>query len=90
MLFSILKLTSQNLPIQSMLMTGVISGVVRQSETPSLIKKSGPSQNLRLVVFPSVINHPLHCPICAKDIMITVLLLQVMGGWEGWGVVHLC
>ena len=33
--------------------------------------------------------HPLHCPICAKDIMITVLLLQVMGGWEGWGVVHL-
>ena len=33
--------------------------------------------------------HPLHCPICAKDIMVTVLLLQVMGGWEGWGVVHL-
>ena len=34
--------------------------------------------------------HPLHCPICAKDIMVIVLLLQVMGGWEGWGVVHLC
>ena len=33
--------------------------------------------------------HPLHCLICAKDIMVTVLLLQVMGGWEGWGVVHL-
>ena len=33
--------------------------------------------------------HPLHCPICAKDIMVIVLLLQVMGGWEGWGVVHL-
>ena len=31
----------------------------------------------------------LHCPICAKNIMVTVLLLQVMGGWEGWGVVHL-
>ena len=28
--------------------------------------------------------HALHCPICAKDIMVTVLL-QVMGGWEGWG-----
>ena len=27
---------------------------------------------------------PLHCPICAKDIMVTVLL-QVMCGWEGWG-----
>ena len=23
--------------------------------------------------------HPLHCPICAKDIMVTVLSLQVMG-----------
>ena len=34
--------------------------------------------------------HPLHCFICAKDIMVTVLLLQVTGegggrGWEGWG-----
>ena len=29
--------------------------------------------------------HPLHCPIFAKDIMVTVSLLQVMGGWEGWG-----
>ena len=34
--------------------------------------------------------HPLHCLICAKDIMVTVLLLQVMKGWEGWGLVHLC
>ena len=34
--------------------------------------------------------HPLHCPICAKDIMVTVLLLQVIGEWEGWGVVYLC
>ena len=23
--------------------------------------------------------HPLHCPISAKDIMVTVLLLQVIG-----------
>ena len=29
--------------------------------------------------------HLLHCPICAKDIMVTILLLQFMGGWEGWG-----
>ena len=27
----------------------------------------------------------LHCPICAKNIMVTVLLLQEMGGWVGWG-----
>ena len=33
--------------------------------------------------------HPLHCPICSKVIMVTLLLLQVMGGWEGWRVVHL-
>ena len=29
--------------------------------------------------------HPLECLICAKDIMIIALLLQIMGGWEGWG-----
>ena len=29
--------------------------------------------------------HSLHCPICSKDIMVTVLLLQVMWGWQGWG-----
>ena len=33
--------------------------------------------------------HPLHCLICAKDVMVIILLLQVMGEWEGWGVVHL-
>ena len=34
--------------------------------------------------------HPLHCVVCAKDIMIIVLLLQVMGKQEGSGVVYLC
>ena len=29
--------------------------------------------------------HPLYCPICARNIMVTVLLLQMMGEWEGWG-----
>ena len=33
--------------------------------------------------------YPLHCPICAKDIMVIVVLLQAMQGWEGWRVVHL-
>ena len=27
--------------------------------------------------------HPSHCLICAKNIMIIILLFQVMGGWEG-------
>ena len=30
--------------------------------------------------------HPLHCPICVRDVMIIVLLLQVTGGLEWlWG-----
>ena len=29
--------------------------------------------------------YPIDCFICAKDIMIIVLLLQMMGGWEAWG-----
>ena len=32
--------------------------------------------------------YPLDCLICAKEIMIIVLLLHMIGGWEGWGVVH--
>ena len=31
--------------------------------------------------------HPLHCPICVKDIMVTVMLIQVMGREEGDGKV---
>ena len=38
--------------------------------------------NIRLFL---TLPYSLHCSICAKDIMVTVLLLQVMGGWEGWG-----
>ena len=29
------------------------------------------------------LRHPLDCLTFAKDIMIIVLLLQMMGGWEG-------
>ena len=35
-------------------------------------------------------SHPLDCFICAKDIIILVLLLQMMGGWEGFAVFHFC
>ena len=33
-----------------------------------------------------ILSHPLHCAICAKDIMVTVLFLQVMGDGKvgGW------
>ena len=47
-----------------------------------------PKCKLNLTSF-LTLPHPLCWPICAKDIMVTVLLLQVMGGWEGSGVVHL-
>ena len=52
----------------------------------------GPVPNLKceLKITFVTLSHPLHCPICAKDIMVTVLLLQVMEGWGGWEVVHLC
>ena len=33
---------------------------------------------------------PLDILICANDIMIIVLLLHMMRGWEGWEVVQLC
>ena len=43
-----------------------------------------PKCELNLTSF-FTLPHPLHCPICAKDIIVTVLLLQVMRGCEGWG-----
>ena len=30
--------------------------------------------------------YPLECLTYAKDIMIIVLLLHMMGEWEGWGI----
>ena len=36
------------------------------------------------------LSHSLDCFICAKDIMIIVLLLQMMGGCEGFAVFCLC
>ena len=35
---------------------------------------SGPKCELNITSF-LTLPHPLHCPICAKDIMVTVLLL---------------
>ena len=48
-----------------------------------------PKRELNITSF-LTLPQPLQCPICAKDIMATVLLLQVMGVCEGWGMVHLC
>ena len=47
------------------------------------------TRDLNITAF-LTLSHTLHCPICAKDIGVTVLLLQVMARWVGWGVVHLC
>ena len=51
-------------------------GVLTQGPTPD------PKCELSITSF-LTLPHPLHCPICAKDIMVTVLLLQVMGGGVG-------
>ena len=58
-------------------------GMLTQGPTPD------PKCELNITSF-LTLPHPLHCPICAKDIMVTVLLLQVMVGSEGWRVFHLC
>ena len=41
--------------------------------------------SLSWVFHDSIHFHQLDCLICTNDIMIIVLLLQIMGGWEGWG-----
>ena len=41
-----------------------------------------PKCELNITFF--MLTHPLHCLICAKDIMIIAFFLQVMGEWQGW------
>ena len=52
-----------------------------------------PNCELNIILF-LILSHPLHCLICAKNIMVTVLLHQVMGygkvGGRGGAVFHLC
>ena len=53
-------------------------GMLTQGSAPDLKCKLNITSFLTL-------SHPLNCLIYAQDIMIIVLLLQVMGGWRGWG-----
>ena len=57
-------------------------GMLTQGSAPD------PKCDLNITSF-LTLPHSSHCPICAKDIMVTDLLLQVMGRQEGRGVVHL-
>ena len=53
----------------------------------------GPTQDLKCtlnILSFLTASYSLDCLACAKDIMMIVLLLQMMWGWEGWGMVHLC
>ena len=48
----------------------------------------GPTQDLKCtlnILSFLTASYPLDCLACAKDIMMIVLLLQMMWGWEGWG-----
>ena len=55
-----------------------------------LTQGSAPDPNHELYITSFLmLPHPLHSLICAKDIMIIVLLLQVMGdGKVGWWFIY--
>ena len=45
---------------------------------------SDPRYELNITSF-LILSHALRCLICAKDIMVTLLLLQVIGVGKVWG-----
>ena len=45
--------------------------------------------HLALRIFVALSLFLLDCLICARDAMSIVLFLQMMGGWDRWGVVVL-
>ena len=57
-------------------------GMLTQGPTPY------PKCKVNISLF-LTLPHQSDCLICAKDIMI-IVLLQMMGQWEGWGLIHLC
>ena len=65
--------------MESMDVVGVLqeAGMLTQGPAP------GPKCELNVTLF-LTLTHPLHCLICAKNIKVTGLLLQVKGGWKGW------
>ena len=71
-----------------------MAGVLQEAGDANSKARSRSQYELNIRPF-LALPHLLHCPICAKDIMVTVLLLQVMedgkvGGGSfmlgfGWG-----
>ena len=47
-----------------------------------------PNFNLNISSF-LTLSHLLGCLICTRNSLSIVLLLSMMGGWDGWGVVDL-
>ena len=49
-----------------------------------------PDPKCRLIISSFLtLPHLLDCLICTRNVVSIVLLLQIMGGWDMWGVVHL-
>ena len=66
------------------------AGVLQEARNADSRPTPNPKCELNITSYHITLTHPLHCPICARDIIVTVLLLQLMTGREGWGVGYLC
>ena len=56
-----------------------VAGVLQEAGDATQGHTPDPKWEVNITSF-LTFPHPLHCAICAKNIMVTVLLLQMMGG----------
>ena len=66
-----------------------VTGFLQEAGDVDTRSIPGSKSELNITLF-STLSHPSHCPICATDIMVTVLLLQVMEDGKVGQMVHLC
>ena len=55
-----------------------MAGLLQEAEDANSRAAPYPKCELNIISFVTLL-HPLHCPIFAKNIMVTLLLIQVMG-----------
>ena len=65
------------------------AGVLQSQGMLTQVSTPNPKYKLNISSFPTLL-HPSDCIIYATDIIIIVLLMQMMWGWEVWKVVNIC